>query len=145
MKCILTAVALVFASATAIIGFGAPANAVNTPPPPWTLYQTFSLPDACSSAGFAGKAAGQWTDYLCDAIAPATANAPSIPCTSSPEPTVNAGRPVSVDRPAGVNSHRHSRSRASRSICRSSLACTTNVRTVASDPLISITSSVVGS
>jgi hypothetical protein len=78
MKRILTAVALVFASVTAIIGFGAPANAVNTPPPPWTLYKTFSWPDACSSAGFAGKAAGQWTDYLCDAIAPATANAPGI-------------------------------------------------------------------
>jgi hypothetical protein len=78
MKRIATAVGLLLVAGTATIGLGAPANATNTPPPPWQLHQTFSWPDACSSAGFAGKAAGQWTDYLCDAIAPATANAPGI-------------------------------------------------------------------
>lgn len=78
MRRISTAMGLLLVAVTAIIGLGAPANAVTTPPPPWTLHQTFGWPDACSSAGNAGEAAGQWSQWLCDEIAPAGVDGPGI-------------------------------------------------------------------
>ena len=44
----------------------------------YVLYKTFSWPDACSSAGYAGEQNHQWTSYYCDTISPATWDAGGI-------------------------------------------------------------------
>jgi hypothetical protein len=53
--------AVLAASAFAVVGLSAPANAVTGP----VLYKSFNFPDACSSAGFAGQQSGQWVSYYC--------------------------------------------------------------------------------
>lgn len=78
MKRIAIAAGVLLASAAAVAGLGAPANATNTPPPPWVLYQSFNWPDACSSAGYAGEQAGRWTDYLCDEIQAPSGDGPGL-------------------------------------------------------------------
>jgi hypothetical protein len=59
--------AVLAASACAVVGLSAPASAVTGP----VLYKSFNFPDACSSAGFAGQQSGQWVSYFCDGLAQA--------------------------------------------------------------------------
>jgi hypothetical protein len=74
----LTAPALALAAATTVLAVGAPAHASTASPNGYVLYKSFGWPDACSSAGYAGQQAHQWSYYYCDMIAPASWDAAGL-------------------------------------------------------------------
>jgi hypothetical protein len=47
-------------------------------PSSYVLYKSYGWPDACSSAGYAGEQAHQWTSYYCTTVYPASPNGPGL-------------------------------------------------------------------
>lgn len=66
------------AALAAIPAVAVPATAAHASTNAYVLYKSFGWPDACSSAGYAGQQAHQWTSYYCDAIYPASWDAPGL-------------------------------------------------------------------
>lgn len=63
------------AAIPAAVGLAAPAQAS---PNAYVLDKSYGWPDACSSAGYAGQQAHQWSAYYCDAVYPASWDAPGL-------------------------------------------------------------------
>jgi hypothetical protein len=42
------------------------------------LDKSYGWPDACSSAGYAGQQAHQWSSYYCSTVYPASWDAPGL-------------------------------------------------------------------
>lgn len=75
------ALGLALATAAAVVGLSAPANASSQAfpvYPGYVLYQTFGWPEACSSDGYAGQQSGQWKAYFCDEVSPPSAYGPGL-------------------------------------------------------------------
>jgi hypothetical protein len=47
-------------------------------PSSYVLYKSYGWPDACSSAGYAGQQAHQWSYYYCTTVYPTNWTAPGL-------------------------------------------------------------------
>jgi hypothetical protein len=63
------------AAIPASVSLAAPAQAS---PNAYVLYKSYGWPDACSSAGYAGQQAHQWSAYYCSTVYPASWDAPGL-------------------------------------------------------------------